>query len=87
MINQPDDKGAAIAAYDDALWQPIESAPKDGTRIIGADFELVETMFWTASIWVGGGGWVNDLSRSDTRIFQPTHWRPLPSPPKDAGHE
>ena len=63
-------------------WQPIESAPKDGTRVLAFANDFIETMFWTVSVWVSSGGaWVNDVNRSDTYEFNPTHWMPLPEPP------
>jgi hypothetical protein len=61
-------------------WQPIETAPKDGTRIIlGADLN-VDPELW-ASWWIGGDDrWANT---PDWMWFtSPTHWMPLPSPPK-----
>jgi hypothetical protein len=65
-------------------WQPIETAPTDGTRILGAGEGWVETLYWTNSPWVSGGGWVNDVCRSDTIEYCPTHWMPIPaSPPKE----
>ena len=68
-------------------WQPIETVPKDGTEILLAhDGEgIIWTDEWMAH-WVDEGGmlgcwrqselWMRDL------IEGPTHWMPLPNPPK-----
>ena len=69
-------------------WQPIETAPKDGTDIVLALWEFgkpnTKRTFaiggfdesrdcWSQSI---GSGFVDEL-------YQPTHWMPLPDPPED----
>lgn len=81
--------GEAIAAAIRAMplpaagWQPIETAPKDGTRILG---------------WSSGDGvcivafgdtprrtrWYENHPLGRLPIKQPTHWMPLPAPPEDA---
>lgn len=57
-------------------WQPIETAPKDGTRIIvipyGDIFDLSVSWFIE-----GDDRWANWHW-----IEAPTHWMPLPKPPK-----
>jgi hypothetical protein len=71
-------------------WQPIETAPKDGTEI------LVYKRYRKYQEWVGkdeydfyihisfydGGDWY--ISAYDPPWGnQPTHWMPLPEPPND----
>jgi hypothetical protein len=67
-------------------WRPIESAPKDGTRILcylhNARNPKVQIMRWhqpgnpeKAGYWIGAD-WPSDASRS-TAV-----WQPLPEPPK-----
>lgn len=55
-------------------WQPIESAPKDGTRL----------MLWDSR--AGGyavtGAWVAGSADDHETI---THWQPLPAPPEGEG--
>ena len=60
-------------------WQPIDTAPKDGRRVICWNSEWIAPesgclygMFWAAnSLAADKGGWKH----------QPTHWMPLPAPP------
>ena len=64
-------------------WQPIESAPKDGTWIlVGADGEEVMwASYGIAKPWLDG--WYSTGHRSDSEGpgYTPTHWVPLPQPP------
>lgn len=61
-------------------WQPIETAPKDGTEVLGwlsrsiDEQPYVETMWYVpdAEVWVG--------DYDGCRVL-PTHWMPLPEPP------
>ena len=66
-------------------WQPIETAPKNGVRVLCADGDDVATAEWTnarwvvsPTVWEGDGeyGGLADLE------FSPTHWMPLPEPPR-----
>lgn len=61
----------------DSGWQPIETAPKDGTRVwvyVSPDAELEG--FQTVCAYHKDAGWCADLVRVVT------HWMPLPLPPK-----
>lgn len=53
-------------------WQPIATAPRDGTRIIVA---WANGAVESAQFWTRDGKW-NGHSRTN-----PTHWMPLPAPP------
>lgn len=61
-------------------WQPIETAPKDGTNILGCVQAVQRSqgeMFWYKDRWVTWDG------ENHTRtVMYPTHWMPLPEPPK-----
>ncbi len=76
-------------AEQDDGWQPIETAPKDGTWVLVAGGSAEDwapvTMAWYAlnprtdrAYWKQNGEW-DDYDLADD---QPTHWRPLPTPPK-----
>lgn len=63
-------------------WQPIETAPKDGTVVLIWCAEGIKTAWWEACyVWVAPGAWVSDHNRSDTEEHEPTHWMRLPEPP------
>jgi hypothetical protein len=63
-------------------WQPIETAPKDGTRILifgarecyGGDY--ISLAYWDH--W-----WRGDYDEP-VYVDEPTHWMPLPPPPQQA---
>jgi hypothetical protein len=63
-------------------WQPIETAPRDGTEVfcfipehnwgalkVGEDYKLLS--------FIQDVGWVNRAYHNE----KPTHWMPLPPPP------
>lgn len=64
-------------------WQPIETAPNDGTTVLlfGPDMRMgMSTWFWR----VDGGGWYHWDGKSEERALRgpyPTHWMPLPEAP------
>lgn len=63
-------------------WQPIETAPRDGTRVILA-WDGVRVGYFldnSASIKPWSGWKVPSMETWPKG--QPTHWMPLPEPPK-----
>jgi len=67
-------------------WQPIETAPRDGSDIIvyRPKFDGDYIPIVGVDYWFKGYTW--GRSRRDC---QPTHWMPLPKPPvtsQDARH-
>lgn len=62
-------------------WQPMDTAVKDTTNVLGCDGNRCFIMEWSFrySSWLSvpaasGGLWAN---------VYPTHWMPLPAPPSD----
>ena len=66
-------------------WQPIETAPKDGRKILGFDPSLLGIVIaeWDRAGWYVDRGSQDGLGFENTPL---THWAPLPDPP-DVSHE
>lgn len=63
-------------------WQDIETAPKDGTVIL-----LYRRSQYTGYYGGADSGWrFNDPLKTGMWPL-PTHWRPLPPPPKEADND
>ena len=71
-------------------WQPIETAPRDG-KVFIAYYPKQGWVLksWGPYVWPcwfhkhvfgQGGSWVTGIK--DDMFKQPTHWMPLPEPPK-----
>lgn len=61
-------------------WQPIETAPKDGTEVLVFD-EATSTKH--VSYWDGYGWYDPDCHYySESPALVPTHWIQIPTPPK-----
>ncbi|WP_238920902.1 DUF551 domain-containing protein [Achromobacter xylosoxidans] len=67
----------ALAAQSE--WMPIETAP-EGTMILCANMNAMEARNWAFVAWMAGG------KVCGHRMDQPTHWMPLPAPPKENNH-
>jgi len=75
-----------------AGWRPIETAPKDGTEIIGlhGDFFSVPPKrpgYMVASMRFDKGSEELDTDPAwcgpEEEEYTPTHWMPLPQPPEE----
>lgn len=59
-------------------WQPIATAPRDGTEILVYEIGGMYFVRWESGTetWVStdSGAWIDDA----------THWQPLPAAPKEA---
>ena len=60
----------------DVEWQPISTAPKDGTSV------LLFTVDGVMEGYFCHGSWQNYVRGGPAEYF-PTHWQPLPTPPKE----
>jgi hypothetical protein len=71
------------ASGGDGGWQPISTAPKDGTDLLFWTGEFITCGFWPSLPHPNRtpSGWCLDFTRQD-----PTHWMPLPLPPPPAPH-
>ena len=65
-------------------WQSIESAPRDGREVqLWGDEDWTPQAHWCAK----KGGWYVEYwdadwqTYSESRVYNPTHWMPLPTPP------
>ena len=67
-------------------WQPIATAPQDGTRILaylvirGIGFPWIDIISMGGMTWNCPNANQDAVDRGD--VF-PTHWMPLPAPPKE----
>jgi len=69
-------------------WRSIETAPRDGTRILIADGRSTDAAYWSQCAKGYGGSkrypWVIlDETNGVNGMTEthPTHWQPLPAPP------
>ncbi len=68
-------------------WQPIETAPRDGTPVLLVDYSLgdpgdppgfdVFVGYWSDD--AHNRGWT--CAYYNVRTHDPDHWMPLPAPP------
>lgn len=73
----------AIAAWNRraTCWRPIEAAPKNGTSIALANAAESISGFWHSK----DNDWLSNELVPCVIGFKPTHWMPLPEPPKGGG--
>jgi hypothetical protein len=57
-------------------WRPIKTAPKDGSKILvgWTNDDRVALAEWNGRRW--------ELAYNGEGLPRPTHWQPLPLPPK-----
>lgn len=60
-------------------WQPIETAPKDGTRILLHPPQFVADVA-AVGYWSKFGCWADRQAVDPT--WSPTHWMPMPASPQ-----
>lgn len=63
-------------------WQPIETAPKDGTWFLATEDGEVDLCAWHKTPHVPLYGFhFHSCDPEDAEECHPTHWMPLPAPP------
>lgn len=61
-------------------WQPIETAPKDGTHV-----QLYRPVIQFVGFWGGDNSkWCAVAPGQPSLRPLPTHWKPLSNPPEDS---
>lgn len=77
-------------------WQPIETAPKDGKKVLIVANGVIYAAWWNSefenqwdeetSEYRYVGAWTDDAVESfgyeTVASYEPTHWMPLPDPPE-----
>ena len=65
-------------------WQPIETAPKDGTEIlIRSKWGNIRHVRWNPDLWQGCWSPPDDeLLAINPHFGMQPHWMPLPEPPE-----
>lgn len=83
------DKGRAVLAttpevsvQDAKEWQPIETAPKTGRHLARMKDGAMSVIVWLSADHpdADGAGWYEHWQFDPV---EPTHWMPLPQPPKE----
>ena len=79
----------AREAAEAAAWEPIETASRDGTPILatggGLDDEIAVVRYLPATCaWETPLHTLDDMDNELNGYSRPTHWRPLPAPPKES---
>ena len=68
-------------------WQPIETAPRgphSGPPYLGVVNGEVRLIRWGKTSHIPMYGWcLADQGVEDFDLCEPTHWQPLPAPPKE----
>lgn len=95
MLAERDKERSKMAPVDGLpAWRDISCAPKDGTKILVCRATDVDGkpivhpdfgLFVSRAAWWGEEeGWItyNSQVREQQVFFTPTHWMPIPEPPK-----
>jgi len=75
-----------ITELENVVWQPIETAPRDGTWVVLTDGSAVGVAYWGGTYFGSDPAWVVYAHRSEfelCHVDKPTHWMPLPTPPEE----
>lgn len=86
----PADLRASTPSPEGQPWQPIETAPKDGTPVLllWFDAETGAAPMHRVGFWHSREqAWCDTHRVLHNQHSHPTHWMPLPSPPTPEGTE
>lgn len=79
---------SAATQADANIWQPIETAPRDGTSVLVVNDNVGGRYTKPFQIGVASWGpcmreeaWGSDSCCDNVTCFTPTHWQPLPNAP------
>jgi len=61
-------------------WKPIETAPKTAPILVYTIDGGIDVVWWQRDFLDGSEYWQNEAYDDP----QPTHWMPLPAPPREA---
>ena len=69
-------------------WQPIDTAPRDGSKILLARIGRNEVGENLGIWWACSGFWHSRYENwndgiEPSGLAHPTHWQPLPPPPEE----
>ena len=88
-MNMGDCMSEALEAALSAMWQPIETAPKDGTLFLVHCAQSIyhpqaHCCFWMEDYDDDYGEWViTSIGTGEEYCeIQPTHWMPMPGAPE-----
>lgn len=62
-------------------WQPIETAPRDGRRVLAWIDEPERSQIAFAKLWFYEDGTLGGGAEGFIGKWNITHWMPLPEPP------
>lgn len=84
----PSDEGslkAAIAAFERAMWRPIDEAPKDGTAVL-VYAPATDPAKWAVDLpsMICAARYHEDAGWCICTVREATLWRPLPAGPEGA---
>jgi hypothetical protein len=68
-------------------WRPIETAPRDGTEVVGSAWWIMDDgayrLGWMAEGYLCGDRWAfASFDLNEDEYSKPTHWKPLPAAPE-----
>jgi hypothetical protein len=85
FIDQAADALESMMRRVDAMrWQTIETAPKDGWILVAEEPWEPGPYDAYAAHWHTDGYWMARCGQHVTESPEPTHWQPLPEPPRAA---